>query len=100
MVVFSPPQRVALLCGLRSTLILTKNRSDALRFALDHSTPEGSEPLVSMVVERTKLELRDGGKGRDNYSVLVRIQFTPTLWNYCMYVCWLQRSVVRSLGLV
>ncbi|CAM9110826.1 unnamed protein product [Ectocarpus sp. 4 AP-2014] len=45
--------------------------TDAIRFALDRSTPEGCEPLVSMVVERAKAVLQDGGKGRDDYSVLV-----------------------------
>lgn len=40
-----------------------------------------------MVVERTKLELRDGGKGRDNYSVLVSIQVyrdTMAQWFVCV----------------
>lgn len=76
-----------------------KNRSDVLRFALDHSTPEGSGPLVSMVVDRTMLELRDGGKGRDNYSVLVSIQITRhDVTIPC--VCWLQSSVICCLDLV
>eukprot|EP00752_Nemacystus_decipiens_P011025 g9797.t1 len=46
--------------------------TDAIRFALDRSTPEGCEPLVTAVVERTKAVLQDGGKGRDDYSVLVK----------------------------
>lgn len=28
---------------------------------------------MSMVVERTKVVLQDGGKGRDDYSVLVSV---------------------------
>lgn len=47
-------------------------RTDAIRFALDRSSATGSEPLVSKVVERTTAVLQGGGKGRDDYSVLVR----------------------------
>lgn len=50
-----------------------KPRTDAIRFALDRATPEGCEPLVSMVVERTRAVLQGGGKGRDDYSVLVSV---------------------------
>lgn len=50
------------------------DRTDAIRFALDHSTVKGCEPLVSRVVERTIAVLHGGGKGRDDFSVLVRIQ--------------------------
>eukprot|EP00903_Cladosiphon_okamuranus_P009771 g9290.t1 len=46
--------------------------TDAIRFALDRSTPGGCEPVVSAVVERTQAVLQDGGKGRDDYSVLVK----------------------------
>lgn len=48
------------------------NRTDAIRFALDSSSAECSEPLVVRVVERTTAVLQGGGKGRDDYSVLVR----------------------------
>lgn len=50
-----------------------KNRTDAIRFALDRSTIYGSEYLVSMVMGRTAVVMQGGGKGRDDYSVLVRI---------------------------
>lgn len=50
-----------------------KIRTDAIRFALDRGTPDGCEPLVSAVVEQTRTVLQDGGKGRDDYSVLVSI---------------------------
>ena len=49
---------------------------------------------MSMVVDRTLLELRNGGKGRDNYSVLVSIHITPILCHN--FVCpW--AHVVDSL---
>lgn len=57
----------------RSIVYFARTRTDAIRFALDRSTPEGCEPLVSAVVERTKVVLQDGGKGRDDYSVLVSV---------------------------
>lgn len=61
------------------SLSASKTRTDAIRFALDRSTPEGCEPLVSKVVERTKEVLQDGGKGRDDYSVLVSVIYLHAL---------------------
>lgn len=62
-------------CPRRRDILLAActRRTDAIRFALDRSSPTGSEPLVSKVVERTTVVLQGGGKGRDDYSVLVRL---------------------------
>lgn len=59
------------LCIHYSCVSPTTLRTDAIRFALDRGTPEGCEPLVSTVVDQTRIVLQDGGKGRDDYSVLV-----------------------------
>lgn len=72
-------------------------RTDAIRFALDSSTPTGSEPLVSRVVERTIAVLQGGGKGRDDYSVLVRREQVAVEWGraWCHFAVSLLFLVVK-----
>lgn len=71
-----------MLCTSAAAVVLRTYRTDAICFALDRSVLEGAEPLVSTVVERTMTVLQGGGKGRDDFSVLVRkaLCFFLALW--------------------
>lgn len=80
----------------RPLFIPPKIRTDAIRFALDRSTPEGCEPLVSTVVEQTRVVLQDGGKGRDDYSVLVSTRATScAFFPFGICSAWILHRIFR-----